>query len=386
MVQLLLKDKYFHLTFDLLFTLKILFQTELNKKLTFNDVVRKVDKEWKNILSELKQHFDYLEGKGLTEEEVNKLFGHILSQVRWYNVSNPRVERLKDDVKKIIGDKVEHEDDIVKNIAMLLPTYSKFYRIEEFNIDPGLLLENIDEVAKVGKISYVKKIFNVLANLRLIKVLSPEDMRKLREFINWMEKLLAPSELPLYHIISLLRLEPVSPIDVIKCLDLLVRYINYYDYYTGICTCTSIFSNYQHRPTFAMFLFLITHIIKRGFDGDGVINEIGYYRWKELGPLSTELLGYFIILLSLKRITSMRLALGLARSFISERERNKTTHLEDFCRGLLNIQRYGTDGQVKRILSYAYFYGDLNIIIKLGNLAEAEGSLKKALNLLRSRI
>ena len=82
----------------------------------------------------------------------------------------------------------------------------------------------------------------------------------------------------------------------------------------------------------------------------------------------------------------MRLALGLAKSFISERGRSGATHLEDICRGLLNIQKYGTDEQVKRILLYAYFYGDLDIIIKLGNLAEAEGSLKKALNLLRSRI
>jgi hypothetical protein len=207
-------------------------------------------------------------------------------------------------------------------------------------------------------------------------------MREFKEFINWMEKPLDPSQLPLYHFIILLRLDPVKMIDIVRCLDFLVKH-DYREFYK----ITSILSNIQLWRKFAMFLFLFTHIIKRGFYANEVINEIGHYRWKELeGPISIELLRYFIILLSLRKITNMRLALGLARSFIGERGYSETIHLEDFCRGLLNIQKYGTDKQVKRILSYAYFYGDLDIIIKLGNLAEAEGSLKKALNLLRPRI
>jgi hypothetical protein len=387
MVQLLLRDENFHQTCELLYShFRDLLRGNLTQKFTLDSAIRKIREKEKKSLIELRKNFDLLREKGLTEESLLQ----VLEELRKFSIllgENEVNEILKNKVNEYIienlgeENKLKHEvGDIIKDVLNTLSVYSSYIYYKN---EIESLTKKINEFKKAGKIRDVKKIFNNLVNLKFFRqILDYFNSIEFMHFIYWMEESQDPSRLIIYDLINLLGLNPINTMDLIKCLDFLIK-----NNYLDMDHVIRYYRDSKKQNFFLVLMFLITHLNRRGLNLGEAINEIGFYRWKELlESLSIELLGCFIIPLSLRRATNMRLALGLATSFIGEIRRRGATYLEDFCRGLLNIQKYCTDKQVKRILSYAYFYGDIDIIIKLGNLAEAEGSLKKALNLLRSRI
>jgi hypothetical protein len=98
-----------------------------------------------------------------------------------------------------------------------------------------------------------------------------------------------------------------------------------------------------------------------------------------------ELLVYFIIPLSFRGLINMKMGLTVARLLTELGRQGEMEYVEDICRSLQNIEKYGSDELVNRIISYSYFYGDLDAIIKLGELAKVNRSLEKALDQLRGQ-
>jgi hypothetical protein len=133
-------------------------------------------------------------------------------------------------------------------------------------------------------------------------------------------------------------------------------------------------------------MFLFAHVTKSGLNGKEILNEIGLYRWnKYRNSMPEELLVYFIIPLSFRRLTNMKMGLTVARLLTELRRQGEMEYVEDICRSLQNIEKYGSDELVNRIISFSYFYGDLDAMIKLGELAKVNRSLEKALDQLKGQ-
>jgi len=358
MVRLVLKDENLRLAYGLLSSLKRLLPVNLTHELAFDDIMVRLREEKEKAQAELDKYRDYLKSIGFDEEDLIKIEIEI-------ELCGLQREGVVERIKSLLGDKVlpDELNNIAKNLTEAIRVESRLRKID-------WRLEELDGSQRYGRIDKLKEVFNEIAGLTLIREMSGEEFK---QFLDFIERDHDPSHLPLGHIINLLNLEPVSPLEVIRCLDSLVKG-KYFDVH-------QIYSDYSFAATFA---FLYVHLTKRGFDGVEMLNEVGTYRWEKFkGSLPIELLAYFIIPLALSKPTNMKSGLALARLFLDQGRHGGTEYLEDICRGLQNIEKYGTDEQVNRIISYVYFYGDLDVIIKLGALAKVEGSLEKAINRLR---
>jgi len=364
MVRLALEDENLRLACRLLSSLEKLLPKNLTSELTFDDIMVRLREEKEKAQAELDKYEldkyrDYLKRKGLKEEDLTEIEVEI-------NCCGLQREGVAERIKSLLGDKVlpDELNNIAKNFTEAIHVESKLRAID-------WRLEELDDAQRRYG-NKLKEVFNEIAGLTLIRKTSGEEFK---QFLDFIERDHDPSYLPLGHFINLLNLEPVNPLEVIRCLDSLVKgkYFDVYQIYS--------YSNYKFVATFA---FLYVHLTKRGFDGVEMLNEIGTYRWEKFKEsLPIELLAYFIIPLALSKPTNMKSGLALARMFLEQKRHGEAAYLEDICRGLQSIEKYGTDEQVNRIISYAYFYGDLDAIIKLGALAKDEGSLEKAINRLR---
>jgi len=233
------------------------------------------------------------------------------------------------------------------------------------------LLNHVSEqVVRIGGIS---EAFNELTGMTLIREMR-HRYKVLSEFFNLLERDHEPADLPMGRLINLLDLKPVKTPEIVRYIESLVRE-GYLDVY-----------QIDFSKSFAVFMFLFAHVTKSGLNGKEILNEIGLYRWnKHRNSMPEELLVYFIIPLSFRRLTNMKTGLIVARLLTELRRQGEMEYVEDICRSLQNIEKYGSDELVNRIISYSCFYGDLDAIIKLGELAKVNRSLEKALDQLRGQ-
>ena len=234
------------------------------------------------------------------------------------------------------------------------------------------LPKKLDDVEKAGAAGKVKEVFDEIANMTIFRIFpfNPNFLEIFNGFVGLLEKENTSSLAPL---MNLLNLEPINTLEIIRCLDSLVK-----DKYLDIKQMLHLMGS---SYVFATFMFLFVHAAKRGLEGREVLNELGLYHWDELRKsLREELLVYFIIPLSFSKPRNMEMGLTVAKLLTNLGRHHDMKYVEEICRGLQNMEKYGPDELVNRMISYAYFYGDSDAIIKLGELAKVNRSLEKALH------
>lgn len=359
MVRLAIKDEDFRLAFELLYSFEQLFPNYLELstgKATIHDIMSKINIEKEKEQSKLDEKLGYLKSKGI-EIELSDVLVFLMGETK-----NPEI--IKQSIKETYKDSVrldalDNED--VWNV--LNDAYKSRQKL-------SLLNHVSEQVVKIGGIS---EAFNELTGMTLIREMR-HRYKVLSEFFNLLERDHEPADLPMGRLINLLDLKPVKTPEIVRYIESLVRE-GYLDVY-----------QIDFSKSFAVFMFLFAHVTKSGLNGKEILNEIGLYRWnKHRNSMPEELLVYFIIPLSFRRLTNMKMGLTVARLLTELRRQGEMEYVEDICRSLQNIEKYGSDELVNRIISYSYFYGDLDAIIKLGELAKVNRSLEKALDQLRGQ-
>lgn len=359
MVRLAIKDEDFRLAFELLYSFEQLFPNYLELstgKATIHDIMSKINIEKEKEQSKLDEKLGYLKSKGI-EIELSNVLVFLMGETK-----NPEI--IKQSIKETYKDSVrldalDNED--VWNV--LNDAYKSRQKL-------SLLNHVSEQVVKIGGIS---EAFNELTGMTLIREMR-HRYKVLSEFFNLLERDHEPADLPMGRLINLLDLKPVKTPEIVRYIESLVRE-GYLDVY-----------QIDFSKSFAVFMFLFAHVTKSGLNGKEILNEIGLYRWnKHRNSMPEELLVYFIIPLSFRRLTNMKMGLTVARLLTELRRQGEMEYVEDICRSLQNIEKYGSDELVNRIISYSYFYGDLDAIIKLGELAKVNRSLEKALDQLRGQ-
>jgi hypothetical protein len=359
MVRLAIKDEDFRLAFELLYSFEQLFPNYLELstgKATIHDIISKINIEKEKEQSKLDEKLGYLKSKGI-EIELSNVLVFLMGETK-----NPEI--IKQSIKETYKDSVrldalDNED--VWNV--LNDAYKSRQKL-------SLLNHVSEQVVRIGGIS---EAFNELTGMTLIREMR-HRYKVLSEFFNLLERDHEPADLPMGRLINLLDLKPVKTPEIVRYIESLVRE-GYLDVY-----------QIDFSKSFAVFMFLFAHVTKSGLNGKEILNEIGLYRWnKHRNSMPEELLVYFIIPLSFRRLTNMKMGLTVARLLTELRRQGEMEYVEDICRSLQNIEKYGSDELVNRIISYSYFYGDLDAIIKLGELAKVNRSLEKALDQLRGQ-
>jgi hypothetical protein len=359
MVRLAIKDEDFRLAFELLYSFEQLFPNYLELstgKATIHDIISKIIIEKEKEQSKLDEKLGYLKSKGI-EIELSNVLVFLMGETK-----NPEI--IKQSIKETYKDSVrldalDNED--VWNV--LNDAYKSRQKL-------SLLNHVSEQVVRIGGIS---EAFNELTGMTLIREMR-HRYKVLSEFFNLLERDHEPADLPMGRLINLLDLKPVKTPEIVRYIESLVRE-GYLDVY-----------QIDFSKSFAVFMFLFAHVTKSGLNGKEILNEIGLYRWnKHRNSMPEELLVYFIIPLSFRRLTNMKMGLTVARLLTELRRQGEMEYVEDICRSLQNIEKYGSDELVNRMISYSYFYGDLDAIIKLGELAKVNRSLEKALDQLRGQ-
>jgi hypothetical protein len=359
MVRLAIKDEDFRLAFELLYSFEQLFPNYLELstgKATIHDIISKINIEKEKEQSKLDEKLGYLKSKGI-EIELSDVLVFLMGETK-----NPEI--IKQSIKETYKDSVrldalDNED--VWNV--LNDAYKSRQKL-------SLLNHVSEQVVRIGGIS---EAFNELTGMTLIREMR-HRYKVLSEFFNLLERDHEPADLPMGRLINLLDLKPVKTPEIVRYIESLVRE-GYLDVY-----------QIDFSKSFAVFMFLFAHVTKSGLNGKEILNEIGLYRWnKYRNSMPEELLVYFIIPLSFRGLINMKMGLTVARLLTELRRQGEMEYVEDICRSLQNIEKYGSDELVNRIISYSCFYGDLDAIIKLGELAKVNRSLEKALDQLRGQ-
>jgi hypothetical protein len=359
MVRLAIKDEDFRLAFELLYSFEQLFPNYLELstgKATIHDIISKINIEKEKEQSKLDEKLGYLKSKGI-EIELSDVLVFLMGETK-----NPEI--IKQSIKETYKDSVrldalDNED--VWNV--LNDAYKSRQKL-------SLLNHVSEQVVRIGGIS---EAFNELTGMTLIREMR-HRYKVLSDFFNLLERDHEPADLPMGRLINLLDLKPVKTPEIVRYIESLVRE-GYLDVY-----------QIDFSKSFAVFMFLFAHVTKSGLNGKEILNEIGLYRWnKHRNSMPEELLVYFIIPLSFRRLTNMKMGLTVARLLTELRRQGEMEYVEDICRSLQNIEKYGSDELVNRIISFSYFYGDLDAIIKLGELAKVNRSLEKALDQLKGQ-
>jgi hypothetical protein len=365
MVRLAIKDEDFRLAFELLYSFERLFPNSLELstgKATIHDIISKINIEKEKEQSKLDEKLGYLKSKGI-EIELSDVLVFLMGETK-----NPEI--IKQSIKETYKDSVRLDALDNEDVwDVLNDAYKSQQKLSLLNH----VLNKFNDAEQVVKIGGISEAFNELTGMTLIREMR-HRYKVLSEFFNLLERDHEPADLPMVRLINLLDLKPVKTPEIVRYIESLVR-DGYLDVY-----------QIDFSKSFAVFMFLFVHVTKSGLNGKEILNEIGLYRWnKHRNSMPEELLVYFIIPLSFRRLTNMKMGLTVARLLTELRRQGEMEYVEDICRSLQNIEKYGSDELVNRIISYSYFYGDLDAIIKLGELAKVNRSLEKALDQLRGQ-
>lgn len=382
-------DANLELVLDIILNLRNLRYFSRSLPETYAKAVNSIRNERERIAAECYEYFTRLKSYGLSKEEIEEV-GEIIGE----NIKNEEhsfgleyLEMIKlkmkarEQLEKIHGEsllKEELKSGIIKlekigaeGITLLL----KLLKAEKELQTCENILGKVKEIELLGRIEDIERIFSEFAkrNSEIVENLIKYLCQEIDDHI-------------LLPLIKMLNLECLSVYDAMEALDFLVNR-NIIDHEL----LATLSYNKEFQQDFTVFIFLLTHAL-RIFSYEELLGEVGSHTWKEsLKRFSRDkereslltLSKVLLIPLSLGNLTYARLAMALAtlvaNNKIHRRYMDELTLFESLCRSLMNIGRYGEDELIDKLLTYSYFYGDLDAIIKIGELTGIKKSLKKAL-------
>lgn len=377
-------DKTFELVLELLGKLRQVTSLESYAQKgsqAYVDAIRRLKEEKERMTSEYRELVSALKSYGFSEDEIEEIYGEcIIEMLIVGKGEGTPLDSLKNKLKS--KDIKLDEKSISLLFNKILETRIKLSSYE------GTLKE-IEGIELSGKAKEVESIFNELVSLKILT----ERHDKLIEMVNRLAKLLCRevSDHSLLPLIESLKLEEASILDALRALDFLVNegLVNYDDLRSKL-----VRDSYSPWSSdFTVFMFLLAHVQKI-LSYEELLEGINYHMWRESwntfyrGKEEEPLLSLskiLIIPLSLGSRVHARLALALANLVYKDRSYWHDLGLfEELCKSLMRIRRYGDDTLISKLLTYSYFYGDLEAIVVIGGLANAKKSLKEALKELRT--
>ncbi|MEM2292728.1 MAG: hypothetical protein QXS74_08280 [Nitrososphaeria archaeon] len=371
--------------FDL--TLKVILSlanfSEILPK-TYVEAVDRLRSEKERIAAKYQELIDTLKEHGFSGEEIEE----IIKECELNIILKAMLVKISEETAPKILEEIKFKSKTIKLVSKDISLFEELLKTKK---DLQKCEDMLREAERFRKTREAERVFNEIANLEICARRYPGNIEGIRKLAELLCREI--NDHTLLPFIKMLGLEYLSILDAINALDFLVSK-NLVDSENFLKSVSDI---YLPWSDFTVFIFLLAHIQKI-LSYEEILEEIGLHRWKEnwknwkliyRGQEKEPLLNLskmLIIPLSLGKHTYARLALALATLVIDDWEYRDNPLFEDLCRSLMNLGKYGRDEWVEKLLTYSYFYGDIDAIIKVGKLTGDKKSMEKALNELKTLV